>query len=139
MLDGLQRADPSDAFRPMFVGVTWPSLWNTLGYASFRNKGHDADEVGHIYIAWLLHRLAPELKRELDLKVVAIGRSFGARMVTRGLFSRPLVRDAAPTGERMKGLIWLWRFRAHSTSPSSCRSETSRPPMRGTPSAPRLW
>lgn len=96
LLDGVQKSATGANFRPIFIGVTWPSLWPSLQYLSFRNKGHDADEVGHTYMAWLLHRLAPELKQEFGLKVVVIGHSFGARLVSRGLYSRPLVRDAAP-------------------------------------------
>lgn len=98
LLDGLQKTAAGDNFRPIFIGVTWPSWWDFFKFASFRNKGHDADEVGHTYMAWLLYRLAPELKQEFGLKVVVIGHSFGARLVSRGLYSRPLVKEAASVG-----------------------------------------
>lgn len=73
--------DKDDAFRPLFIGVTWPSQWAAkwvepiVRAVSFPWKSHDADEVGLTWLGVLLH----ETLSNIDKPIVVIGHSFGAR------------------------------------------------------------
>jgi len=79
-------------FRPLVIGVTWPSYWsNSVGNVfSYGNKANDADEIG---LTWLNKLINETLKQSTNngqkLPVVVVGHSFGARAVTRALFSSP--------------------------------------------------
>jgi len=48
-------------FKPLVIGVTWPSKWASawldpvFKLASFPNKAHDADELGGTWLGVLLH------------------------------------------------------------------------------------
>jgi hypothetical protein len=103
------RRDPGEPmrFRPLLVGITWPSVWGwaswfdfgQLAYklAGYGNKADDADEVGYTIFNYLLNGLALDLKADLEerapLRVVTFGHSFGGRVVSRALFSDHLLRD----------------------------------------------
>ncbi|WP_027135178.1 hypothetical protein [Geminicoccus roseus] len=96
-------------FRPLFVGITWPSVWRPgsglrdevaklVGYAA---KADDADEVGLTYFAWLSHRLveaaqAQAAESQAPLRALAIGHSFGGRIVTRAAFTGALLEPKPP-------------------------------------------
>ena len=88
------------AFRPLFVGITWPSTWRNLFFfpkiLSYFNKAHDADEVGFIWGNYLLHEVLLPLKKETGLPVTVIGHSFGARIMSRALFSGEALGDRDP-------------------------------------------
>ena len=80
-------------FRPLVIGVTWPSYWsNSAGNVlSYSNKAGDADEVG---LSWLNKILNETIPKSLaasgsPARVVALGHSFGARAMTRAVFSSP--------------------------------------------------
>ncbi|GJH30174.1 alpha/beta hydrolase [Caballeronia novacaledonica] len=84
-------------FRPLVVGVTWPSMW-TNSFAnvfSYPNKADDADEVGLVWLNIVVNRTIPQLLKQVSStmapKVVLIGHSFGARAAMRALFSGPLL------------------------------------------------
>lgn len=68
-------------YNPLFVGVTWPSMWNNgiTNAISFGNKANDADEVGLGWLGVLLHDTLKSIKTENNLKLVVMGHSFGAR------------------------------------------------------------
>ncbi len=87
-------------FRPLFVGITWPSTWRNRIYfpkvLSYFNKAHDADEVGFIWGNYLLHEVLLPLKKETGLPVTVIGHSFGARIMSRALFSGRALGDREP-------------------------------------------
>ncbi|MFT7618218.1 MAG: hypothetical protein ACI97A_001859 [Planctomycetota bacterium] len=81
-------------FRPLVVGLTWPSAWlqgliqplDLLGHVfSYFDKSQDADAIGSTIAAYLLHNIL--LTDTNPLPVVAIGHSMGARMLSRAYFS----------------------------------------------------
>jgi len=56
-------------FRPLFIGITWPSKWND-GYSnifSFFNKTNDADEVGMTWANYLLNKIILSKKNNNSL------------------------------------------------------------------------
>jgi Alpha/beta hydrolase family len=81
------------AFRPLFVGIKWDSDWpraGVLGVEDYWNKGSDADEIG---LTWanLLNRVLKEVRAEHGARIVAVGHSFGARLLSRAVHSAPLI------------------------------------------------
>ncbi|WP_249324715.1 hypothetical protein [Enterobacter mori] len=84
-------------FRPLVIGITWPSYWSTRldNVASYPNKANDADELGLIWLNKIINQTIPESMSESGIKlpVIAIGHSFGARAMTRALFSSPLIKN----------------------------------------------
>jgi len=115
--------DQSARFNPVFVGITWPSVWGwqswfdlaQLAYKVFGygNKANDADEIGYTLANWLVNDLALGVKvrsRENDhpLKIVVFGHSFGSRITSRAMFSRYLFKNGAPyPNEKVDLLIGL--------------------------------
>jgi len=85
-------------FRPLFVGISWPSLWSwkvfkSIGVlASFFPKADDADEVGLIWGNRILRDILIPLKKDKNIPLILVGHSLGSRVLTRALFSSPLVR-----------------------------------------------
>jgi sugar phosphate isomerase/epimerase len=102
--------NPGDAvpqFNPLFIGITWPSVWGTGGWfdlgnliyklAGYGAKADDADEIGYTYVNWLINGLALNAKAaHPDLRLVVLGHSFGGRIVSRGLFSGHLLKGEPP-------------------------------------------
>jgi hypothetical protein len=102
------RRDPAPdmGFRPLLIGVTWPSVWGwaswfDLGQLVYKLFGYgikadDADEIGYTLANYLLNGLALDMKAALadraPFRVVAFGHSFGARLMSRALFSDALLR-----------------------------------------------
>lgn len=84
------------SFRPLVIGITWPSYWSTRldNVASYPNKANDADELGLIWLNKIINQTIPESMSESGSKlpVIAIGHSFGARAMTRALFSSPSIK-----------------------------------------------
>ncbi len=90
-------------FNPLLIAITWPSSWSmesgdgfikdwfiypTRKLLSFFVKMHDADEIGDIWGQIFVNQTLLPLKSQYkDLKLVLIGHSFGARIVTNSLFS----------------------------------------------------
>lgn len=92
-----EAAGGDPAFRPLVVGVTWPSTGDpTLPMADFGIKAKDADEVGAVWENILLNRELRRAKAAGGFRLIVVGHSFGARAATRAVFSAPLV-TAAPT------------------------------------------
>lgn len=87
------QAAAMSRFRPLVIGVTWPSFWsNSLSnFFSYGNKANDADEIGLSWLNKLINQTVPNAldKSGSQARVVAIGHSFGARAMTRALFSSP--------------------------------------------------
>lgn len=91
-------------FEPYIVGVTWPSAWfssnpvelvDKVGHiGSVFNKADDADEIGYLVGNMIANRLIPRANRK-KLPFVALGHSFGTRVINRSVFSRDLLRDGA--------------------------------------------
>ena len=109
--EGVLRGDVDGEvyrFEPYVVGVTWPSCWGSRWWrvfevfahmASFSTKAQDADEIGISVVNYLMHDVilgaVGEVNDEkgFEIKTVAVGHSLGARMQTRGIFSRGFLRD----------------------------------------------
>ncbi|MDP2118321.1 MAG: hypothetical protein Q8K28_00300 [Hoeflea sp.] len=102
-------------FKPYIVGVTWPSAWfsaspvdfiDTAGHlGSVFNKADDADEVGYLVGNLIANRLIP-LANPHQIPSVALGHSFGTRIINRSVFSRDLLRGG-PVGSGPKLTIAL--------------------------------
>ena len=89
-------------FKPLVIGLSWPSVWGTstipiwkqlLHIFSYGNKADDADEVGFTYGNYIVNKIARDLKKQTNTKVVLIGHSMGARLLTRSIFSSHLLKD----------------------------------------------
>lgn len=93
-------------FRPLVIGVSWPSYW-TEGITnafSYPNKARDADEIGITWLNLLVNRELPDAMAAAGVKVpvVLVGHSFGARVVTRVAAASPALRPKA--GAEVAGL-----------------------------------
>jgi len=91
-------------FKPLFFGFSWPSSWKIPGISYF-NKANDADEVGAVWINLLLNQVLLPLKKEKFPRVVLVGHSFGARAITRAVFSKKLLFDAEFIPEQIPDLV----------------------------------
>lgn len=113
-------SDQNVQFNPLFIGMTWPSVWGwqswfdlaQLAYKVFGygNKANDADEIGYTLANWLVNDLALGVKvrsREEGhpLKIVVFGHSFGSRITSRAMFSRDLFKNGAPFPEEKVDLL----------------------------------
>lgn len=100
--NGLDRElNHTGAWRPLYIGITWPAGWGGenpnqfVKNASLKNKMNDSDELGFGWTGILLHRTLAHLKTENpNLKIVLVGHSFGARMVSRATYSWPALKEA---------------------------------------------
>ena len=97
--DGLDKASSARIpFRPLVIGVTWPSWWfaSFFNFLSYPNKANDADELGLTWLNYLVNKTIPDAIKisKSQVKVVMIGHSFGARAVTRALFSSPALEPS---------------------------------------------
>jgi hypothetical protein len=104
LLEAARHHDGFSEFNPLIVGISWPSVSsegsfpNVLGmiwhaWAGYRTKADDADEVGMIWGNLLINDVLASLKKEHKFKIVAIGHSFGARLITRAVFSGPAIAN----------------------------------------------
>jgi hypothetical protein len=81
-----------NGFKPLYIAVTWPSEWN-VPMVSLTNKANDADEIGFVWANALINRHLSDLRARASaktwpaFKIVAIGHSLGARLMTRAAFS----------------------------------------------------
>ncbi len=83
----------SGNFKPLFIGISWPSEWRSkflggfISSMSYPVKADDADEVGVLWVNRILWNILVPLKKERNIPLILIGHSFGARIVTRAVFS----------------------------------------------------
>ncbi|EXJ10242.1 alpha/beta hydrolase [Nitrincola nitratireducens] len=94
-------------YHPLVIGFTWPSAWHTISDSSIRktlghvmsygNKANDADELGYTLVNLVLNRHIPDAIDTAALpqrpKVVVIAHSFGARLMSRAVFSQPHLKS----------------------------------------------
>jgi len=98
-------------FRPLVIGVTWPSYWSTsfTNVVSYVDKANDADQIGLTWLNELLNRTIRDsviaAQPPITPRVVAIGHSFGARAVMRAVFSSPALNGEP--GERPNSYVDL--------------------------------
>ena len=84
-------------FRPLFIWISWPSEWRSqflggfISVMSYGPKADDADEVGILWVNRILWNILIPLKKERNIPLIVIGHSFGARIVTRAVFSNGLI------------------------------------------------
>ena len=93
---------PATPFRPLYIGFAWPSSWNMrVNALSFVNKARDADEIGLTWANLVVNRVIPEVLARVTVKpkLVAVGHSFGARLLTRAVNSAAAVRDESSTNK----------------------------------------
>lgn len=70
LADAAERSPEGKPFKPLVIGVTWPSAWSfgtsptddLLRGISFANKKNDADEVGAVWLSRLLHDILPRVR-----------------------------------------------------------------------------
>ncbi len=97
---------PGEEFRPLIVGISWPSMSERLGdlleKTTYQVKSSDADEVGMLWASTLVGQvLAPirDAAGQGDPKrrprLVVIGHSFGARVATWTAFTSGLGSEPA--------------------------------------------
>ncbi|MDE1890753.1 MAG: hypothetical protein KGI30_10975, partial [Planctomycetota bacterium] len=92
-------------FRPLFIGISWPSEWRSqflggfVSVMSYSTKADDADEVGILWINKVLWNLLVPLKKERKIPLILVGHSFGARIMTRAVFSCGLIDAPKITGK----------------------------------------
>ena len=79
-------------FRPLFVGVTWPSEWSAP-LVSIANKMNDADELGMTWVSRVVRDVLVPLKRAHSIPLILAGHSLGARLMTRAVFGMPQLVD----------------------------------------------
>ncbi len=86
-------------FKPLYIAITWPSSWNKcFQFFSLFNKADDADEIGFVWANALINKHLSNLRaRSSDkkwptFKIVAIGHSLGARLMTRAAFSGAVLK-----------------------------------------------
>lgn len=89
-------------FRPVYVGIAWESGFSFFGDApSFTTKGNDADEIGFTWVNYLMNDVLNPIAAESNSQLVAIGHSFGSRIVlgshyVRNVMVRPSLTLNAP-------------------------------------------
>ena len=106
------RTDLSRPFRPLVIGLTWPSAWPLVStwlgpVVSVFNKENDADELGYVTANVLLHKVLDQLKTKHGLPVIVIGHSFGGRAMVTAANSRALLfqhDSTRPTTDLLLGL-----------------------------------
>ncbi len=89
------RKNAGDEFKPLFVGVTWPSfyanrwfdpLWEALAYPPIADR---ADTIGLSWLGILFSDVILPLSDRIEVTVVA--HSFGARAATMALCVGPML------------------------------------------------
>lgn len=85
-------------FRPIYIGITWPSLWKGLPEdVSYCNKAHDADEIGYTWANVLINRVLGSAAKQTGVKVIVVSHSFGARLLSRAVHSASLFSNDSGT------------------------------------------
>ncbi len=89
--------------RPLFIGVTWPSEWDSsilpdffVKAMSFPVKADDADELGLTWLGALIHYGL----RDINVPIYIVGHSFGARAATMAAFEGNILYINYPYAKR---------------------------------------
>ena len=107
-------------FRPLLIGLTWPSTGSPLIAASdYGIKAKDADETGAIWENLLVNRELRRLKPRHDFRLIVVGHSFGARLTSRAVFSGPLVgASEEPVVDLLIGLQGAYSYQRYLAAES---------------------
>ena len=107
----LAADERGEEFAPLFIGVTWPSQWQSdwLGplykMVSFPVKAYDADELGLMWLGVLIHDTLPRaMEDSRRLPLVIIGHSFGARASSVAACVGPVIYEDAGGHIEREGL-----------------------------------
>ena len=102
------KKNGNDSFRPLFLGITWPSfyanrwfdpLWEAMAYAPVADR---ADILGLSWLGTILNDVIAPLSDRIRITVIA--HSFGARAATMGLcVGSALKRDGQQGVDRASG------------------------------------
>lgn len=97
------------AFRPFFIGVTWPAYWfnnyTDKSMVDLPNKANDADELGLTHINYFLWQCLLPVTNQHKVPLVLIGHSFGARMLTRASHSSFYFKNMPDTTHKIDLMI----------------------------------
>jgi len=104
IIANLKEVEKNKYFKPLTIAITWPSSWYDASRSSFKdnvghltsygNKTNDADELGFTLVNTLVNEVIPQSIKPLKQKpkVVLIGHSLGARLLSRALFSQDYLK-----------------------------------------------
>lgn len=95
--EAAKRANYTE-FRPVYVAFSWKSMPVTLRKVDVGKSSNDASENGYVWAGLVLHRVIHPVAAKRGLKVVAIGHSFGAKLLMSAAHGAPL-HSVAPTPE----------------------------------------
>jgi hypothetical protein len=111
-IKGAQDKDDQNEINPLFIGLTWPSVWGKKTplrlaekfqhLSSYPAKTNDADSIGygianHIVnhtVAGITADYTKENGYPVDMKSVLIGHSLGARLLSSAAYGRDMLIDA---------------------------------------------
>ncbi|MEO7426129.1 MAG: hypothetical protein ABI036_13155 [Fibrobacteria bacterium] len=99
LAEAAEKSGGGEAFRPLVIGLTWPSEWSAMKGISYVAKAGDADETGLVWGSYLLKKVLKPLKVDYALPLVVVGHSFGVRVLTRAVASNPDWVKGADGGE----------------------------------------
>ncbi len=93
-LESMQKvaSDEDEYFEPLLIGLTWPSGWR-IPVLSLLNKARDADELGHIWVNYLINQALPRAVRSQGAsrypraKLSVFGHSLGGRIMATAAVS----------------------------------------------------
>ncbi len=89
------RRNGGESFKPLFIGITWPSffanrwfnpMWETFAYSTIADR---ADTLGLTWLGIFFDQVVLPLGASID--TVVIGHSFGARAASMALCVGPLI------------------------------------------------
>ncbi len=108
------RKNAGEAFKPLFVGVTWPSfyanrwfdpLWEALAYSPIADR---ADTLGLTWLGILLNEVIAPLGEHIEVTVIT--HSFGARAATMALCVGPVIARDPDDPVRRRGEAGIENF-----------------------------
>lgn len=95
-------------FRPLYVGIAWESRFCKIpAVGSFTTKGNDADEIGFAWGNYLINDLLAPIAKASGAKLVALGHSFGSRIVFGAHYARDVLVRKSPAPGAAITLIGL--------------------------------
>jgi hypothetical protein len=146
LLDSVNNNSDVD-FNPLFIGLTWPSTWSfgsgnisRLKRAlSVLNKGNDADEIGLTWANFLINESLQKIKSQNNLKIVALGHSYGSRLISRALFSCEVLKNHVCSSSTVDLFIGLQSAFSKSRYSQLTDADSSKEYLWLTKIAEKLW